>query len=107
MDHLVSIRVVMYMLTCCLLFAIGFKMVYSTIGMMKCEFRTALRLLAASMFFFGMQFLGWSLADTVKEITDINPLPINIATSISAVFVVVAMLVAMWKIEKYLGDEDE
>ncbi len=104
MDHLITVRVAMYVTTAMILFAIGFKMFFSVKGMMKCEFKTALMMLGASMIFFGMQLLGWGLGDSIKDISDVNQLPINIATSISAVFVVVAMLFAVVKIEKYLDD---
>ena len=106
MDHQVTIRVVMYLVTSMMLFAIALKMFISIKGMQRCEFKTALMLLGASMAFFGLQLLGWGIGDTLKEITVVNPLPVDITTSISAIFVVVAMLLAMFKIQRYLGDGD-
>ncbi len=105
MNSIILIQVVLYFITCMILFAIGLKVFISIKGMYKCEFKTALTMLGASMFFFGIQLLGWGIGDTIKEISNIDPLPINIITSISALFVVGAMLFAVIKIEKYLGDE--
>lgn len=105
MDPLILIRVILYFITSMILFSIGLKVFISIKGMFECEFKTALKMLGASMTFFGVQLLGWGIGDSLKELSSLDPFPINVITSISALFVVGAMLYAVTKIQNYLGEE--